>query len=123
MSNDLVDIVNSSMKQRISEDKIKTMLKKSCRPENRAALVSVNIAGCKCIRKRTLQTDIILQRNQCLICKEIFLTVTVLDTMLSKSRAGQGLTQQDLLNPSQPTESPRVHSLSTPPEHITLPNQ
>ena len=101
------------------------MLKKSCRPENREALapVPVNIAGCKCIRKRTLQTYIILQRNQCLICKELILTVTVLDTMLSKPRAGQVLTQQDLLNSTQPTESPRVHSLSTPPEHITLPNQ
>jgi hypothetical protein len=104
------------MKQRSSEDKIKTMLKKSCRPENREALalVPVNIAGCKCIRKRTLQTYIILQRNQCLICKELILTVTVLDTMLSNSRVGQGLTQQDLLNSTQPTESPRVHSLSTP---------
>jgi hypothetical protein len=50
-----------------SDDKIKTMLKKSCRPENREAPVPVNIAGCKCIRKRTLQTYIILQRNQCLI--------------------------------------------------------
>jgi hypothetical protein len=104
------------MKQRSSEDKIKTMLKKSCRPENREALalVPVNIAGCKCIRKRTLKTYIILQRNQCLICKELILTVTVLDTMLSNSRVGQGLTQQDLLNSTQPTESPRVHSLSTP---------
>jgi ABC-type microcin C transport system duplicated ATPase subunit YejF len=99
ISNDLVDIVHvhSSMKQRSSEDKIKTMLKKSCRPENREALapVPVNIAGCKCIRKRTLQTYIILQRNQCLICKVLILTVTVLDTMLSNSRVGQGLTQQD----------------------------
>jgi hypothetical protein len=51
-------LVNSSMKQRISDDKNKTMLKKSCRPENREALapVPVNIAGCKCIVYRIFST-------------------------------------------------------------------
>jgi len=103
ISLDLAEIVNASMKQKISEDKIKSMMIIYCRPENCEALapVPVNLPVCKCIRKRTQQADIMLQRNQGLICKGLIPTVTVLDTMLSKSKVGQGLTQEELLKSTQ----------------------
>ena len=87
------------MKQKISEDKIKSMMRKYCRPGNCEALapVPVNLPVWKCIRKRTQQTDIMLQRNQGLICKGLIPTVTAIDTMLSKSM----LTQEELLKSTQ----------------------
>ena len=88
------------MKHKVSEDKIKTMMKKYCRPENCEALapVPVNLAVWKCISKRTQQTDIALQRNQGIICKGLVPLLTVLDDMLGKTKMGNGLSQQELVN-------------------------
>ncbi|XP_063414419.1 uncharacterized protein LOC134696513 [Mytilus trossulus] len=93
VSNSLAGIVNTGMKQKVSEDKIKSMLKKYLRPENCEALtpVHVNLPIWKTLNRQTKNVDIMIQKNQGILCKGMVPQLTLMDKLLNSSKANKGI--------------------------------
>ncbi|XP_071148869.1 uncharacterized protein [Mytilus edulis] len=86
VSNSLACIVNT-------EDKIKLMLKKYLRPENCEALapVHVNLPIWKTLNRQTKNVDIMIQKNQGILCKGMVPQLTLMDKLLNMSKANKGI--------------------------------
>jgi len=95
---ELAKVVDNGMRSKAADEKIKTMLKKYSTPENCKNLIppKTNLAIWKSLGPNTKKVDVALQRSQKLLCKGACPLVYSMDTLINKSKAGEGLTKDEV---------------------------